>query len=96
MPFARLTDPETSHEAAESVRDVSETQQRILDLLTNKPQTDFQLVENYRRWNFGWFSESGIRSRRAELVSMGKVQDSGNREKLPSGRNAIVWERTNA
>jgi hypothetical protein len=36
-------------------------------------------------------SESGIRSRRAELVRQGVVKDSGERQVLRSGRKAVVW-----
>jgi hypothetical protein len=40
-------------------------------------------------------SESGIRSRRAELVDRGLVVDTGRRIRLESGRYAIVWGRAN-
>jgi len=39
-------------------------------------------------------SPSGVRSRRAELVVLGLVEDTGLRRKLVSGRNAIVWKQT--
>lgn len=101
MPQARTTDPVTSHEAAASVRNLTATQQVILDLFkrADRPMTDNQLI--------GWYfwaisnieaphaSDSGIRSRRAELTRAGKLRDSGLRAKLPSGRNAIVWELAN-
>ena len=40
-----------------------------------------------------WFNStsSTYRSRRAELVRMGQIKDSGRRTILKSGRNAIVW-----
>lgn len=101
MPHARTTDPVTSHEAAASVSNLTKTQQTILDLFkrAGKPMTDNQLI--------GWYfwavsnieapraSDSGIRSRRAELTRAGKLRDSGARHQLPSGRNAIVWELAN-
>jgi len=37
-------------------------------------------------------SPSGARTRRAELVAMGLVRDSGDKSLLSSGRWAIVWE----
>jgi hypothetical protein len=91
MPFARITDPVTSHEAAESVDNVSETQKYILKAL-NHPRTDPDLAEAYLNLKGSpRASLSGIRSRRAELVAKGLVKDTGDRVKLESGRRAIVW-----
>jgi hypothetical protein len=39
-------------------------------------------------------SPSGIRSRRAELVDLELVEDSGERRLLSTGRRAIVWQIT--
>jgi hypothetical protein len=36
-------------------------------------------------------SSSGIRTRRSELSGIGAVKDTGDRIKMPSGRNAVVW-----
>jgi hypothetical protein len=101
MPHARTSDPVTSHEAAASVTDLSKTKQTILELFkrVGKPMTDNQLIVWYW-WAVGNIeapraSDSGIRSRRAELVRTGKLRDSNQRQKLPSGRNAIVWELAN-
>ena len=95
MPNARLTDPETSHEAADSVKNITQTQSAILTLLTF-PMTDEVLIDAFYRYadNAGLklASPSGIRSRRAELVAKGLVVDSGERAKLSTGRNAIVWK----
>jgi hypothetical protein len=94
MPVARTTDPQTSHDAARSVENITETQNAILTLLTF-PLTDEELIDAF--YNMadvaGWktASPSGIRSRRAELVAKGFIKDSGERRKLSSGRNAIVW-----
>jgi hypothetical protein len=94
MAKARRTDPETSHEAADSVTNVTLTQEYILKAL-KRPRNDTQLIEAYRGYKTApRASESGIRSRRAELVDAGLVDDSGNRVKMPSGRFSIVWERT--
>jgi hypothetical protein len=93
MARARKTDPETSHEAADSVENVTLTQEYILRAL-RKPRNDSQLIEAYRGYKTAPnASESGIRSRRAELVDSGLVDDSGKRVKMPSGRLSIVWER---
>lgn len=95
MPHARNTDPATSHEAADTVRNISATQAAILAAL-RAPMTDEQLVDTYyalvdsmRAPNA---SPSGIRSRRAELARQGLVVDTGERRKLVSGRHAILWK----
>lgn len=41
-------------------------------------------------WGFLEYHQVGRRM--SELVKQGKVRDSGKRAKLPSGRNAIIWE----
>jgi hypothetical protein len=93
MAQARYSDPETSHQAAESVSNITETQANILKALI-RPRTDVDLIEAYRNLKTApRASESGIRSRRAELVAAGLVIDTGDRVKLPSGRSAIVWAR---
>jgi len=92
MARARRTDPKTSHDAAESVKDVTLTQSFILKILAKKPRTDVELVELFGNYKTSPnASESGIRSRRAELVQAGFVKDTTIRKQLPSGRWAIVW-----
>ena len=92
MARARNTDPVTSHEAAESVDDVTVTQEFILRVLQKKPRSDSELIEAYRNYKTApRASESGIRSRRAELVAKGLVADTDRRDVLPSGRRSIVW-----
>lgn len=97
--YARRTDPETSHEAAQSIRSdkLRRSQEAVLALFRAQgAMTDVELVEFYaKRAEFGRVvpqSDSGIRTRRSELVTAGKVIDSGERVKLPSGRRAIVWK----
>ena len=94
---ARKSDPTTSHEAAKSVRNITATQQRILDVLEGYgPMNDEQLFEifdyQFRKAGLPRVSESGLRSRRSELVARGLVVDSGERQKMASGRNSIVWK----
>jgi hypothetical protein len=92
MPRARNTDPHTSHEAAASVVMVTETQLIILRLL-GKRMSDQQLVSAYRKlmpFKAPLASESGIRSRRAELVELGLVEAKGESKTL-FGRKCIVW-----
>jgi len=93
-PRARTTDPKTSHDAAESVHDVTATQDYVLRAL-RKPRTDVELLEAYRNFKRApRASESGLRTRRSELVRQGLVRDSGRRVVLESGRAAIVWEKS--
>jgi len=95
MARARNTDPETSHLAAEAVDSITRTQEYILKCL-RRPRADVELVEAYRNMRTApRASESGIRSRRAELVDRGLVVDTGRRIRLESGRYAIVWGRAN-
>ncbi len=93
MPNARKTDPHTSHEAAASVVEVTETQLAIFGLL-KKPMTDQDLVTAYGKLVLSrkapMASESGIRSRRAELVELELVERKGE-SKTWSGRKCIVW-----
>lgn len=82
---ARASDPITSHEAAASVY-MTEGQRIVLRaLLTIGPMPDEELVASVN------LSPSGARSRRAELVSMGLVEDSGETAVTSTGRRAIVW-----
>lgn len=98
-PHTRNTDPITSHEAAASVRNITETHNRILTMLQEHgPATDEQLFDLWwrcrtsepERWPH--VSPSGLRSRRAELVDAGYVADSGDRGKTRSGRSCIIWK----
>lgn len=96
---ARAQDPDTSHAAADSVRRISESQQHILRLfLLYGPMTDEQLLARHREWQHRHgdprMSDSGVRTRRSELVMLGRVRDSGKRTLLSTGRKAIVWEAT--
>lgn len=96
MRFARRSDPITSHEAAASVDEfkATQTQKAILAIL-RVPMTDQDLVFTYGVASVNGraprASESGIRSRRAELADRGLVVPVGY-QTLPSGRKAIVWE----
>lgn len=97
MARARNTDPTTSHEAAASVSltNTEIIRQVILDMLAVQPATDCFIQDSYRklREGYGWprVGESTIRTRRAELVDAGLVEESGEYERLETGRRAIVW-----
>lgn len=89
--YARRTDPETSHAAASSLRPdrIATLRSEVLCVFVAiGPMDDGALVGILHPR--GW-SPSGIRTRRAELVESGLVEDSGIRQKLLSGRYAIVW-----
>ncbi len=90
MPHARTTDPETSHEAAMSVTNITPLKQEILQRLMT-PMTDTDLYQLLTISSRLIVTESGVRSRRAELVQAGLVKDTGERVKLATGRKAIVW-----
>lgn len=92
---ARSTDPDTSQEAADSITDITARQNAILQVMhtANTPVTDWQLAELYNETaGVPPQSDSGLRTRRSELVRLGRVRDSGGRMPLPSGRHGIVWE----
>lgn len=94
VAFARSTDPETSHEAAESLsrHAIRNSQQEVLDTMRRWwPLTDRALVAILYSANGKGQSPSGIRTRRSELVDMGLVVDTGFRNTAPSGRREIVW-----
>lgn len=96
---ARWTDPKTSHDAAASItrEQIRRSQIAVLDVLRLAPATDEALVARYvglcrdPDLDLPRQSPSGIRTRRNELVRAGLVYDTGNRDRLRSGRFAIVW-----
>ena len=94
---ARRTDPETSHEAAASVKHLRESQRAVLSMFSPYAfgLTDEELIVKYRTTGTRPLqSDSGIRTRRSELVHKGWLYDSGDRALTVSGRRTIVWRRT--
>lgn len=96
---ARSTDPETSHAAAASVGDLRLSQASVLRFLTAfGPMSDELLCTIYdkfwRQYEYPQQSPSGIRSRRAELVRLGLVVDTGEKVEMTTGRMAKVWGAT--
>jgi hypothetical protein len=95
MAHARTTDPLTSHEAAATVTNVERTKLAIKYLLMKSPKTDLELIEAYElgAYEGKWpqASQSGIRTRRSELVEEGWIEATGEKVKLPSGRYANTW-----
>lgn len=93
-PRARSTDPETSHDAAMSVQGITELQARIYDLLREHgPMTDVDLIARYRsRHDWPAATDSGIRTRRHELVELRQVVKIGVAcERGKGGRAHTLW-----
>lgn len=96
---ARNTDPHTSHAAASSVTNLRRSQKAVYDcLFIYGPMHDRELLKVYSREtrsglrNWPFLSESGLRTRRSELVDQGWVRDTGRTATLDSGRQATIWE----
>lgn len=83
MPRARNSDPETSHEAAASVTNLTVKQGAVLEFFRrHEALTDEQLLELYREAELDGRpipqqADSGIRTRRSELVDKGVLCHSG-------------------
>lgn len=97
-PGYRPTDPETSREASAAAQ--SELKLRMQQTLLLKLISDHGPLTHAALWSIVCdtpndtpppMSQSGMRTRCSELVDMGLVVDSGKRERLPSGRRAILW-----
>jgi hypothetical protein len=89
---ARRTDPQTSHDAAESLdaRYIRESQAAVRAfLLIHGPMTQSELCRRYDGEPAQ--SDSGLRTRLSELVQGGLARDTGEKTRLPSGRWAIIW-----
>lgn len=97
-PRARLTDPVTSHAAADSTAHLlAESSAEVLFLLQScGPLADHELVKFHTR-DFGFigtapqFSPQRLRTARHELTETGHVMDTGIYRLTPSGRRAKVW-----
>ena len=92
-PHARLGDPKTSHDAARSVQNLSKSRGAVLYMLKRYgPMTQDALVRRYQSSMAAPLqSDSGIRSRVAELVRMGLAEPTGETAVLASGRRALIW-----
>ena len=90
---ARRGDPDTSHDAAASITDLTARRAAVLDLLRRDGwMTDETIHDHYQDGDIQPpQSPSGLRTRRSELVTLGLVCDTGEREILRSGRRAVVW-----
>lgn len=87
----RRTDPSTSHIAAGSVTDLRASQLAVLGLFRDfGPMSDEMLIECAKQ-NGVRQSTSGLRTRRAELVDFGYLEDSGDRTETVNARPTIIW-----
>lgn len=92
QPVARSSDPETSHQAARSVRGLSHTHQLVLRTFRLAGElTDEELAARFLAGGIT-ISPSGLRSRRRELVDQRRLVDSGRRRRTRAGRATIVWK----
>lgn len=96
-PRARRTDRSTSHAAARSVRNQTATHARLVEVMERYgPATDEEIAAYYGNLAqlFDWppVSPSGLRSRRAELVDLGTIVDTGEKGRTTSGRSCTIWE----
>lgn len=87
--YARGSDPDTSHEAAEEVSHKAANRYEKMvynSLRTGGPMTTHDLVENLGlAWNT-------ISPRIKPLRRKGMVRDTGKRRIGPAGKRCIVWD----
>lgn len=88
--LARREDPETSWKAAQQIGDLREQQAKVWAVLREGPMIDEQLILKCRDAGLG-MSDSGVRTRRSELVEAGLVVDSGQSGRTVRGRQSIKW-----
>lgn len=93
-PRVRLTDPVTSHEAADS-NNVVRPRVWVLETLTRMPLADHELVEQAHD-ECVRFTPQRLRTARAELVRAGIVEASGIYRLTENSRRAVVWQRVSA
>jgi hypothetical protein len=98
---ARNTDPNTSHEAAEGITEsaLRANQIAVLECIRLMgPTHDERMIEFYnsRRKEQAWPSQgdSGLRTRRRELVDGGFVRDTGRTTKTTGNGTTKIWEAT--
>ena len=92
QPAARATDPQESHDAAESAKPTADNiRNRVLNaLIWVGPMTDEQIVEWFELQ--GWAgSPSGIRTRRSELFAANRIRRYSEDGRTRSGRRCARW-----
>lgn len=90
---ARRRDPQTSHEVAARLGNVTAAQQRIVDLIEEiGPVTDSELEAHAKARNWPKAGKTYYRRRRSELKQFGLLAPSGQRRKNLAGNTETVWE----
>lgn len=88
----RSTDPETSRNSTEPERLRSQYENILSVYAKNGALSDTELWVNYRAmFPDQRISPSGLRTRRAELVTKGLVKDTGTLGVTASGRSTVIW-----
>ena len=97
-PTARVTDPTTSHQAAQAQHPgkVRSEHRLVLELLQYEPLSDFDLASRATQALQRTVKQTSIGVRRKELVTIGLVRDSGRKGVSDTGSPCIVWEITAA
>lgn len=95
-PVARATDPGTSWAAAGSVRNQTQVHRFLISLLRQfGPMTDEEIAHRWKHqqveWDLPLTSDSGLRTRRKELVDMGVAEATGEERRTKSNRKTKVW-----
>ena len=96
---ARTFDPDTAHEAAESITDRQRraVYRAVLEALyEHGPSTDHDLARYVSGKLQHPIIQTSVGKRRGELRDSGQVTDSGFKGKTPSGARAIRWALTTA
>lgn len=87
----RKSDPETSHEAAAKLGDLTEAQEEVLDLFRRHgPMMDEELVATAAREESKQ-TESGLRTRRSELVESGVLAWTGRFGQNSNENRSRIW-----
>lgn len=98
VPRARVTDPDTSHVAADGVQDrLSRLQSIVLSIVRfHGAMTDTELDDFYAasaadfpEWPAVRFDSP--RKRRSDLTAMGLIRDSGEKRTNRFGSAEVVW-----
>lgn len=86
-PGCKTESPETSREAAESVGDRARLiREQVLQVLKVFPDMTADEAATFLK-----LDKLAVRPRFSELAASGRIEDSGQRRKNASGKNAAAW-----